>query len=316
MELRRPRVLVNSWEPLSRVHFIAIVEDRRGGAARQGSCGEPNRRRGSRDCPRAPFHRVRVHQPTQDEPALLSTYNKSSGMFPTPTQHGLSAGHTWSGLELKHHGVGAGSRGRPVSESGRGRSLSICLDGISLTRGGGVIRSRTGSAYAALADFDFEAERGDVRCASILPPREARNATGSACARDLAFQGHRPPPDSAGPLAHLGAHGSASRHDKERRARAGAGPREADRGRVRRHTLSAGILGGQLDARARSYVRHCPFDASAAGQHHRAGRPRHDELGDCRRDLRHRWRPAARAPDPALTSSAAAVQRRVCCATQ
>jgi NAD(P)-dependent dehydrogenase (short-subunit alcohol dehydrogenase family) len=29
--------------------------------------------------------------------------------------------------------------------------------------------------------------------------------------------------------------------------------------------LSAAILGGQLDTRARSYVRRCLFDASAAG---------------------------------------------------
>ena len=95
--------------------------------------------------------------------------------------------------------------------------------------------------------------------------RSERRGQGSP-GRDPVVHGrHRRPPHGTRPLSHLGAHRRASRHDKEPRARAGAGPREPDRGRdssIRRCRRRSSVI--SWTRVASSSARRCRSAASSA----------------------------------------------------
>ena len=118
-----------------------------------------------------------------------------------------------------------------------------------------------------LAELDFDQARRGRRATSAAaarrwpaPPPEGPGR------RNAGVHGrHRRPPDGGGIRVDLGADGRGSRTDEGPRARDRAGPREPDRGRLRRHAA----LG--VDPRRPSWTRaasscagRCPSAASSA----------------------------------------------------
>ena len=96
-----------------------------------------------------------------------------------------------------------------------------------------------GPCYAPLAEFDLDAARRDVDAHLLLPLQVAKDAASKVRpGGTLLFMGgvggRRP---AAGLLVHRGAHGRASRHDQDPRARGRARPGQPDRGRLCRHAV-------------------------------------------------------------------------------
>jgi NAD(P)-dependent dehydrogenase (short-subunit alcohol dehydrogenase family) len=154
-----------------------------------------------------------------------------------------------------------------------------------------------GPYYAPLSEYDIEKLRGDVDAHLLLPLVVARKVAGKVRAGGtlLFMGGTGGPPNRARLLFPLSAHRRRPCHDEEPRIRACANPGEPYRRRICRHTV-VGSAPRRPTGRA---PRATPYQATdptsrRPGRHSRAGSPPHDQHGGHRRNIRHRWGPAAR----------------------